>query len=43
MKLILAIIKDADNDKVSRKLTEEEFRVTLSPLPEDFYAAVAVL
>ena len=28
MKLILAIIKDADNDKVSRKLTEEEFRVT---------------
>jgi len=28
MKLILAIIKDADNDRVSRGLTDENFRVT---------------
>lgn len=28
MKLILAIIKDADNDKVSRRLTDENYRVT---------------
>lgn len=28
MKLILAIITDADNDKVSRKLTDENYRVT---------------
>ena len=28
MKLIIAIIKDADNDKVSRRLTDENYRVT---------------
>jgi uncharacterized protein YaaQ len=28
MKLIIAIIKDEDNDTVSRALTKEEFRVT---------------
>ncbi len=28
MKLIMAIIKDADNDRVSKKLTDEKFRVT---------------
>jgi len=28
MKLIMAIIKDEDNDKVSRKLTDEKYRVT---------------
>lgn len=28
MKLIIAIIKDEDNDKVSTKLTSENFRVT---------------
>ena len=28
MKLIMAIIKDEDNDCVSRKLTDEKFRVT---------------
>lgn len=28
MKLIMAIIKDEDNDRVSRKLTDEMFRVT---------------
>lgn len=28
MKLIIAIIKDEDNDKVSRALTENNFRVT---------------
>lgn len=28
MKLIIAIIKDEDNDKVSQALTKEEFRVT---------------
>ncbi|MDD2521485.1 MAG: cyclic-di-AMP receptor [Anaerolineaceae bacterium] len=28
MKLIMAIIKDADNDRVSRKLTDEKYRVT---------------
>jgi len=30
MKLIIAIIKDEDNDAVSRALTKEEFRVTLT-------------
>lgn len=30
MKLIIAIIKDEDNDAVSRALTREEFRVTLT-------------
>lgn len=29
MKLIIAIIKDEDNDAVSRALTKQEFRVTL--------------
>ncbi len=29
MKLIIAIIKDEDNDSVSRALTKENFRVTL--------------
>lgn len=29
MKLIIAIIKDEDNDAVSRALTEKAFRVTL--------------
>jgi len=29
MKLIIAIIKDADNDAVSRALTKRDFRVTL--------------
>ncbi len=29
MKLIIAIIKDSDNDRVSNALTEEKFRVTL--------------
>ncbi len=28
MKLIMAIIKHADNDRVSKKLTDEKFRVT---------------
>jgi len=28
MKLIIAIIKDEDNDKVSRALTKNDFRVT---------------
>ena len=28
MKLIIAIIKDEDNDSVSRSLTKENFRVT---------------
>lgn len=28
MKLIMAIIKDEDNDRVSRKLTDEKYRVT---------------
>jgi len=28
MKLIIAIIKDEDNDNVSRALTKEDFRVT---------------
>lgn len=28
MKLIMAIIKDEDNDRVSKKLTDEMFRVT---------------
>lgn len=28
MKLIMAIIKDEDNDRVSKKLTDEKFRVT---------------
>ncbi|NLG40738.1 MAG: transcriptional regulator [Chloroflexi bacterium] len=28
MKLIMAIIKDEDNDHVSKKLTDEKFRVT---------------
>ncbi|MCJ7624234.1 MAG: cyclic-di-AMP receptor [Anaerolineaceae bacterium] len=28
MKLIIAIIRDVDNDKVSRALTAESFRVT---------------
>lgn len=28
MKLVIAIIKDEDNDKVSRSLTRENFRVT---------------
>ena len=28
MKLIMAIIKDADNDNVSKKLTAEKYRVT---------------
>lgn len=28
MKLIIAIIKDEDNDNVSRALTKEKFRVT---------------
>ncbi|NLB70396.1 MAG: hypothetical protein GX797_00115 [Chloroflexi bacterium] len=28
MKLIMAIIKDEDNDHVSKKLTDERFRVT---------------
>ena len=28
MKLIIAIIKDEDNEKVSQALTREEFRVT---------------
>ncbi|MEL7625573.1 MAG: cyclic-di-AMP receptor [Anaerolineaceae bacterium] len=28
MKLIMAIIKDADNDRVSKKLTDEKYRVT---------------
>jgi len=28
MKLILAIIKDGDNERVSKKLTDEKFRVT---------------
>lgn len=28
MKLIMAIIKDEDNEKVSRKLTDEKYRVT---------------
>lgn len=28
MKLIMAIIKDADNDRVSKKLTDEDFGVT---------------
>lgn len=28
MKLIIAIIKDEDNDKVSRGLTKSDFRVT---------------
>lgn len=28
MKLIIAIIKDEDNDRVSEKLTQENFRVT---------------
>lgn len=28
MKLIMAIINDADNDRVSKKLTDEKFRVT---------------
>lgn len=28
MKLIMAIIKDEDNDRVSKKLTDERFRVT---------------
>jgi len=28
MKLIIAIIKDEDNDSVSRALTKEKFRVT---------------
>ena len=28
MKLIIAIIRDVDNDKVSRALTTESFRVT---------------
>jgi len=30
MKLIIAIIKDEDNDAVSRALTKKEFRVTLT-------------
>ncbi len=30
MKLIIAIIKDEDNDAVSRALTKEKFRVTLT-------------
>ena len=29
MKLIIAIIKDEDNDAVSRALTKQDFRVTL--------------
>ena len=29
MKLIIAIIKDEDNDAVSRALTKKDFRVTL--------------
>ena len=29
MKLIIAIIKDEDNDSVSKALTKEDFRVTL--------------
>ncbi|MEL7636684.1 MAG: cyclic-di-AMP receptor [Anaerolineaceae bacterium] len=28
MKLIMSIIKDEDNDHVSKKLTDEKFRVT---------------
>jgi uncharacterized protein YaaQ len=28
MKLIMSIIKDEDNDRVSKKLTDEKFRVT---------------
>jgi uncharacterized protein YaaQ len=28
MKLIIAIIKDEDNDKVSKALTKQDFRVT---------------
>lgn len=30
MKLIIAIIKDEDNDSVSRALTKQNFRVTLT-------------
>jgi len=30
MKLIIAIIKDEDNDAVSRALTKKDFRVTLT-------------
>lgn len=30
MKLIIAIIKDEDNDAVSRALTKQDFRVTLT-------------
>jgi len=37
MKLIIAIIKDEDNDAVSRALTQQDFRVTLTASTGGFF------
>ncbi len=42
MKLIIAIIKDADNDKVSRRLTDETIGLLILPQRAAFSAAAGV-
>jgi len=42
MKLIIAIINDADNDRVSAALTNEKFRVTFIASTAGFCAVAEV-
>ncbi len=42
MKLIIAIIQDADNDRVSAALTDEKYRVTFIASTGGFCAVAGV-